>query len=152
MDIYTLTDNNEMATIYCTDAGEPAATAQLDIGTLAQASGDNTDRLQLVGVRWMIQQGDSVSLAWDTGGGTGAGTTFATFVGNSNGAERFPGSSLTADDIEIAGSTIAGAGDLYITATGVEFTLILFLKKIEGFSGFPEALGDVAPFGIHALD
>jgi len=151
MDIYTLTDNNEIATIYCTDAGEGAATAQLVTGTLARASGDNTDRLQLVGARWMVQQGDSVSLAWDDGAGGGGGTPFATFVGNSNGAERFPGGSLTADDIEGA-SILAGAGDLYITATGIEFTLVLFLKKIGGFSGFPEALGDVAPFGIHALD
>jgi hypothetical protein len=149
MDIYTLVDNNEYARLLCTASDGTADAGTISVSTLAEASADNTDRVQIIGLSWMVQQGDSIALAWDDGIGA-AGTTFTTLVGKSNGTESFLGPTMTYDNIEGTGDA-ATASDLWIDPTGNEYTLIIHLKKIAGFGGWPSAHSDTEPMGVKTL-
>tara|TARA_B100000131_G_scaffold7812_1_gene8097 strand:+ start:582 stop:1031 length:450 start_codon:yes stop_codon:yes gene_type:complete len=144
MDIYTVVDNQHKTLIHCTDA-ESSDPGVLDISTLAHANGDDSDRLEIVGIKWMIQEGECVRLAWGDGDVTGesAGTDFITLVGKSNGFEGISGSYFTADELEDATTS----GDLYITPSGDEFTVVIMFKKTAGFSGYPSVLSDEEPMG-----
>ena len=150
MDIYNITDNETNFTAWIVGNGGGAGTSSIDISSLEYASGDDTDRMEILSVKWIIPGStDSISLAWDNGAGA-AGSTFFTMAGQ-GGPQNFP-SSFDADTIEgYAAIPAAGMGDLYITSTANDFTLIISFQKTEGFGGWPAASGHDKPFGTKEL-